>query len=602
MITNTGKTILAKYLIGDAPAYASYIALGCGPKPRKQTSQYTDVSLFAISGGSITHTSPTATIIDLENTDILLTGMTITKQVDSGSGTIIANPTILDITSPYSIVISSSTSLSDGTLSFYTSGTASVLSLDSQSDINELWVGAKVTFEGTSISHTAKIVSINPDTSFTIVPGIPNVSTFLTNQSTVTMTVDVDEEKEELDFEMFRIPISSRGYANDNGVSKVIFTSQLPTEERYEISEVGIYSAGSNAAAGQYDSKTITAFSGDENWQLYVASEESLFGSGSTFFPEYTVSLIDGNNDIQSSAIAIKTDSANGLFTNVDRSNRYERPRYLKNVLLLKSDSSQIFATSSNKNSLLEIPTSFPPSYLQLNGISIDLSKNSPTDLIKLAFSLIAINGEETNIPDTTRVIIEFIDRLGNVFAQLQSNISNYEYNFSNNRYVVEKSRLDDLIYLSESTSSWQNVSAIKIYTSAVNRKKVTNLVVSSDVVTLTLSDVTGIAAGDAIKVFNVDSTVNGVATVVDVISNTITFSKDIANITSTGIPNGHIEVINKDFYIALDAIRIDNVTTQNPLYGLTGYSVIQNDLGTVITKSPNTNNYVEYRFALDVT
>lgn len=33
MITNTGKNILAKYLVGQAPAYASYIAIGCGAKP-----------------------------------------------------------------------------------------------------------------------------------------------------------------------------------------------------------------------------------------------------------------------------------------------------------------------------------------------------------------------------------------------------------------------------------------------------------------------------------------------------------------------------------------------------------------------------------------
>ena len=30
MITNSGKSIIAKYLIGQAPAYASYIAVGCG--------------------------------------------------------------------------------------------------------------------------------------------------------------------------------------------------------------------------------------------------------------------------------------------------------------------------------------------------------------------------------------------------------------------------------------------------------------------------------------------------------------------------------------------------------------------------------------------
>ena len=33
MITNKGKTIIAKYLLGQAPAYASYIAVGCGPQP-----------------------------------------------------------------------------------------------------------------------------------------------------------------------------------------------------------------------------------------------------------------------------------------------------------------------------------------------------------------------------------------------------------------------------------------------------------------------------------------------------------------------------------------------------------------------------------------
>ena len=33
MITNEGKGILAKYLVGQAPAFASFIAIGCGAKP-----------------------------------------------------------------------------------------------------------------------------------------------------------------------------------------------------------------------------------------------------------------------------------------------------------------------------------------------------------------------------------------------------------------------------------------------------------------------------------------------------------------------------------------------------------------------------------------
>jgi hypothetical protein len=33
VITNTGKSIIGKYLLGNTPSYASYIAVGCGATP-----------------------------------------------------------------------------------------------------------------------------------------------------------------------------------------------------------------------------------------------------------------------------------------------------------------------------------------------------------------------------------------------------------------------------------------------------------------------------------------------------------------------------------------------------------------------------------------
>ena len=120
MITNTGKNILAKYLIGQAPAYASHIAIGCGAKPLA----------------------------------------------------------------------------SDGTLGDYSA-------------------------------------------------------------------------KKSIDFEMFRVPITSRGYVTENGQSKIVFTAELPTAERYEITEVGVWSAGANPTAGAYDSKTVYAFNETENWEYH---------------------------------------------------------------------------------------------------------------------------------------------------------------------------------------------------------------------------------------------------------------------------------------------------------------------------------------------
>jgi hypothetical protein len=54
-------------------------------------------------------------------------------------------------------------------------------------------------------------------------------------------------------------------------------------------------------------------------------------------------------------------------------------------------------------------------------------------------------------------------------------------------------------------------------------------------------------------------------------------------------------------FYIALDAVRLENVTSLNPLYGLTGYTVIRNVQSRTIVKLSNTTNLVEFRFALGV-
>jgi hypothetical protein len=62
-----------------------------------------------------------------------------------------------------------------------------------------------------------------------------------------TTTFSDYSTKESLDFEMFRVPITSRGFVTENGVSQVVLTAELPTEERYEITEVGIFSASSNS-------------------------------------------------------------------------------------------------------------------------------------------------------------------------------------------------------------------------------------------------------------------------------------------------------------------------------------------------------------------
>jgi hypothetical protein len=47
--------------------------------------------------------------------------------------------------------------------------------------------------------------------------------------------------------------------------------------------------------------------------------------------------------------------------------------------------------------------------------------------------------------------------------------------------------------------------------------------------------------------------------------------------------------------------MRIENKTISNPVYGLTGYSVIRNTGSLPIVKNPNTTSYIEFRFIMDV-
>jgi hypothetical protein len=448
MITNTGKNIIAKYLLGQAPAFASYIAVGCGPKPLSAIEEYGDYS-----------------------------------------------------------------------------------------------------------------------------------------------------EKKSLDFEMFRVPISSRGFVNEDGVSKLVLTAELPTEERYEISEIGIYSAGINSAAGSYDSKTILAFSETENWQHHTSTTTTSIG-----LP--IVEALDAplnNNIIATTSPVFQTNADNSIFYKESRANIYERSRFLNNMVMISGNDANLtkdvsITTASGNGTRIEYTTSKshnlkigdtvtvtgvnPVNYnitgavssipsltkftllsdqigtyisggsttvthfyiesgsnhIHLTGTQVDFSKNSPGDELKLAFSVINKDGTSSSSPDKVRVLVEFSSsdttdsgEHARFEADMINGTGEGEYDLDSNRYHVITKQLQQLY--TTPGFNWNAVSIVKVY--------VTTLVA---------------------------------------------------------------DVISEDYYVALDAMRLENVSTVNALYGLTGYSVIKNTDQITIVKSPNTANYVEFRFAIGVS
>ena len=338
--------------------------------------------------------------------------------------------------------------------------------------------------------------------------------------------------KESLEFEMFRIPISSRGFVNENNINKIVLTAELPTEERYEITEVGIFSAGSNPSAGAYDSKNIFAFTNTENWQYHTSSS-------AVAIPIITTPLDEEDDNIITTNDAVfQSNADNPIFYKPARVNRYERCRFLNNTIFIKGNDSNLTISEDSGPTEDRFVIEAGSNHIHLTGSNVDFDKNSPIDELKLAFSLINKNGDSISIPDTVRVLVDFAstDAGTGEYARFEAEINHgtsgnpdLVQDFSSNRYFIVTKQLQQLY--TSANFTWDAVTVVKIYASVIDG----------------------------------------------------------------GVPSG-------DYYVALDAMRLENVATVNPLYGLTGYSVIKTDGAETIIKSPNTSNYIEFRFSIGVT
>jgi hypothetical protein len=343
--------------------------------------------------------------------------------------------------------------------------------------------------------------------------------------------LDEIRNKKTLDFEMLRMPIISRGFVDEDGLSKIVLTAELPTAERYEITEVGIFSAASNPVAGAFDSKGVYSFTDTDDWKYSQA------GGSAVVIPSKYEPLDgeDADGTINTEDKVFATNADNRIFTSDDRVNRNERCRFLNNIVVMRGDTSTITVDGQG-----EMQASLTSDYIRLDSPSVNFSKNSPLDELRLAFSIVSRVEDSLTVPDNVKILIEFshVGPLGtNEYAKFQvdiddqafsAGVSTDERDLTTNRYLISGKQFQNI---KKTTSfSWEQVSLSKIY----------------------------------------------------------------AQITKSGIASD-------SFYLCLDGLRLENVTSTNSLYGLTGYSVIKNRDERPIIKSANTTNYIEFRFALDV-
>jgi hypothetical protein len=438
----------------------------------------------------------------------------------------------------------------------------------------------------------------------------------------VNASASYNPERQSLDFEMFRVPIFSKGFIREDGEEKIVFKAEMPTDKFYRISEVAVFPAKGNSIAGEYDSKSLVTFLQTEQWSSFENSISNQSSGSSIFFESAlgesnTVANI--REDIGNVFFARSNDD---IYLNPNRIQRQEAPRFLNRSLFLKGDSSNV----SSSGALIrgEEEREFNNFGVQNSTFNFDLSRNFPSDKIKLAFSTISRDSSTSTAPKNVRILLEFYNNLRSSSLGIVENIivspkarALYEIdrstlNSSDQRYAVLSKNISD--FAKEENFSWTNINYVRAYISVFseNTNIITNLQVVGNEVTITLANSHKLYKGMRFAVSGLNeyfsrSDLDGSNVLVDsATSSTIKYliTDSAADIESEALleeVNIFYDAPSSDYYVALDGIRIDNESYKNPIYSMVGYNIINSPSRIPIVKNENTNNYIEYRFGVGV-
>ena len=331
-----------------------------------------------------------------------------------------------------------------------------------------------------------------------------------------------DPTKTSMDFEMLRVPISSRSVLvekdvsdpTDPGYNKISFAGEIPLEDQYIITEVAVWSDGKDSTKTS-DSRVLFAFTNDENWRI---------SSGNTteeivFYSDPISGVLDPINEegaigIDDEIFAVDADNLTLLSGGRDPK---DGARFLNKTIMVRGD-----AETSGKK-------------IFIDGRSLSLT-GSPLDKLKFAFAL---------------------------YPKDPANLTPLPTELSFTMTFKSDPNIDSNIDFTDPNVEVPNGVAIWRHTmDAANTPQ--------------------------------PSRYNVVSTPI----------KDILVSSQSPIPTNlrYVEIefdaFDENWYAGIDAIRFDSEITTNPLYVMSGYTVVSQD---ALIKKANTNAYAEFRFGLDI-
>lgn len=350
-----------------------------------------------------------------------------------------------------------------------------------------------------------------------------------------------------LQFETCRIPIVSRGVVNENGQNKIVFKAELPIEKRYGVTEIGLFSENRNVRAGQFDSKTICEFNGPlELW--YKINKSNIISA-----LDVVSSLSSGGNILPTnagSAVPVcYTYTNNSLWTEYTaRKKRKESPRFGNGCVMMRGDYSNLTYSANNSTWNWDDQNYSGDKYgIETSTIGLNMAKNSPNDEVRIAFSLAsrALGGYSWND----------IALLDNIKVNIWMDFLNEYSNTDSKKARAKKSIFGSITNTSDTYQPYTYQDATRYIVHSFKK-----------------SD------------FETDegfswASINGIRIFASV--------QDGLNASS-------------DYWIVFDGIRLENVSTESPTYGMVAYTQVFTDDELPLVKSENTTNFIEFRMLID--
>jgi hypothetical protein len=422
-------------------------------------------------------------------------------------------------------------------------------------------------------------------------------------------------EYKSMDFEMFRVPILSRGYVTDEfGTTSVALSAELPTEQRYEITEVGIFPAGSNPSAGSRDSKTIFSITRDEGWQYHSQSginkipyinkdldknskvlnniEFFVDSSDSNAAARYYVSLVPNANTFQISATSggasIATTSAGS------------------GIHRIYNSSGDLIGTATISFATPAVVTANAHGLLVGQQVFFSTDGALPDGILSAEPTVFHANASNTVFESDARVARNERCRFLDNMVMIAGNEGDIDANLVENRLVSNHIHLAGVNLPFDRNSPTDE---IKLALSVINKRSDSGnpsevRIIMEFQSTESVSDDVQVASFKHKITADFSNTRYFVITkqLQELVDPTIDFSWSAIQIVriSVVVIDDNGDKSNK-WYVAIDGVRLENVSTINPLYGLTGYSVVRTLDGLPVVKGSNTKSLVEFRFSVDV-